>query len=75
MFWKTSLPLLIILIDSDTHIISESIKAIVFVIISTLALSYWVNKVSKEYLQVQNITWKQYLKLSYNTLIQGFKIK
>ena len=72
MFWKTSLPLLIILIDSDTHIISETIKVTVFILISTLALSYWVNKISREYLKMQNITWQEYLKESYQILIEGF---
>lgn len=75
MFWKTSLPLLIILIDSDTHIISEEIKAFIFLIVSIMALSYWINRISADFLQVKNITWNEYLKFSYQCFIQGFKKK
>lgn len=75
MAWKTSLPLLIILIDSDAQVISEEIKTVVFLIISVLAFSYWINKISNEYLKVQDITWQQYLGATFKVFIQGFKKK
>ena len=76
MAWKTSLPLLIILIDSDAQqVISEEIKTVVFLIISVLAFSYWINKISNEYLKVQDITWQQYLGSTFKVFIQGFKKK
>ena len=75
MAWKTSLPLLIILIDSDAQVISEEIKTVVFLIISVLAFSYWINKISNEYLKVQDITWQQYLRATFQVFIQGLKKK
>ena len=73
MAWKTSVPLLIIMADTGTQVISEEIKAVVFLVISVLAFSYWINKISNEYLKVQNITWQGYLMATFNVFIQGFK--
>ena len=72
MFWKTTVPLLIILMDSNNYV-TEILRIIIFLTVSFLALCYWINKTSKDYLEVQNITWQEYFKLTYRTFVQRLK--
>ena len=72
-FFKTTVPLAILVVDNQTRSISEEFRIFLFLTISMLALSWWINKISNDYIRVQNITWGKYFKNTFIILIQGFK--